>query len=124
MKTEKLQQGITLPGVAFILLLIGFTAYTVLKLFPVYMENFSISSALESIEQESAKEYMGVNAVRSIVFRRFEMNNVRQVGSEDIIVTRDGQTYNIDVDYEVRIPYIKNISLVVSFKNHAEVSAQ
>lgn len=124
MKTGKLQQGITLPGVAFILLLIGFTAFTVLKLFPVYMENFSIRSSLESIEQEAAKEYMGVNSVRTVVFRRFEMNNVTQVGPDDVSVTRDGQTYNIDVDYEVRIPYIKNISLIISFNNHAEVSAQ
>jgi len=124
MKTGKLQQGITLPGVAFILLLIGFTAYTVLKLFPVYMENFTISSSLENLEQDPVKEFNGAGSVRSAVMKRFGMNNVHQVSLDDIIVIREGQIYNVDVDYEVRIPFFKNISLLVSFKNHAEVTAQ
>jgi hypothetical protein len=124
MKTRKCQQGVTLPGLVFILLFIGFTAYTVLKLFPVYMENFTISSSLESLEQDPVKEYIGVGSVRSAVLKRFGMNNVHQVSVDDVIVIREGQFYNVDVDYEVVIPFFKNISLLVTFKNHAEVSVQ
>lgn len=124
MHTGKYQQGITLFGFLFILFLIGFTAFTTFKLFPVYMENFSIRSSLESTEQEQGVEYRGALAVRNAVFRRFSINNVTQVSKDDISIIRDGQVYLIDVDYEVRVPYISNISLLVSFKNHAEVDAQ
>lgn len=124
MKTRNHQRGLTLFGFFFIMFLIGFTAFTTFKLFPVYMENFTIRSSLESMEGETGKEYLGAIAVRDAVNRRFGINNVTQVGLEDISITRDGQVYNVDVDYEVRIPFISNISLVVSFTNHAEVSAR
>ena len=124
MKTRNHQRGLTLFGFFFIMFLIGFTAFTTFKLFPVYMENFTIRSSLESMEGETGKEYLGAIAVRDAVNRRFGINNVTQVGLDDISITRDGQVYNVDVDYEVRIPFISNISLVVSFTNHAEVSAR
>lgn len=124
MKTRNHQRGLTLFGFFFIMFLIGFTAFTTFKLFPVYMENFTIRSSLESMEGETGKEYLGAISVRDAVNRRFGINNVTQVGLDDISITRDGQIYNVDVDYEVRIPFISNISLVVSFTNHAEVSAR
>lgn len=124
MNTGKHQQGITLYGFAFILLLIGFAVFTTLKLFPVYMENFAVRSSLKSMEEEHGQEYAGALAVRSTVSKRFGINNISQVTSDDISVTREGQIYYVDVDYEVKIPYISNISLLVSFTNHAEVPAQ
>ncbi len=124
MKTGKFQQGMTIYGVAFILLLIGFLVFTILKLFPVYMENFTIRSSVESLQNDSAKEYMGAMDIRNALMKRFSMNNVSQVSHEDISVIREGQNYYVNVDYEVRVPFIKNISLVVSFTNHAEVTAR
>lgn len=124
MKTGKFQQGMTIYGVAFILLLIGFLVFTILKLFPVYMENFTIRSSVESLQNDSAKEYMGAMDIRNALMKRFSMNNVSQVSHEDISVIREGQNYYVNIDYEVRVPFIKNISLVVSFTNHAEVTAR
>lgn len=124
MNTGKYQKGMTVYGVAFILLLIGFAVFTTLKLFPVYMENFTISSSLESLERESDKQFTGAMDIRHALMKRFGMNNVRQVTRDDISVTREGQIYYVDVDYEVRVPYIKNISLLVSFTNHVEVNAE
>lgn len=124
MKLQKQQRGITLIGIAFILALIAFVTFTVLKLFPVYMQNFSVQSSLQSMEGEKSREYLGAVAVRDGVIKRLDINNVTQVPKEDIRITRDGQTYNIDVDYEVRIPYFSNISLVITFNNHAEVDAR
>ena len=122
MNCRKHQQGITLFGFALTLFLIGFIAFTTLKLFPVYMENYSIRSSLASLEKE--QEHMGAMAVRDTLIKRFGINNVTQVSADDVSVIRDGQLYLVDVDYEVRIPFIANISLLVSFKNHAEVPAK
>jgi hypothetical protein len=124
MKLQRQQQGITLFGVAFILLLISFATFTTLKLFPVYMQNFSVRGSLQSMEGEKGREYLGAVAVRDTILKRLSINNVTQVDKKDIKIKRDGQTYKIDIDYEVRVPYMSNISLVISFKNHAEVEAQ
>ncbi len=124
MKTGKYQQGTTIYGVAFILLLIGFVAFTTLKLFPVYMENFTINSSVESLASEAGQQFSGPLEIRNSLMKRFGMNNVTQVKYDDISVIREGSFYYVDVDYEVRVPFIKNIDLLVSFTNHAEVSAQ
>jgi hypothetical protein len=124
MNTRKRQRGITLFGFVLTMFLIGFVAFTTLKLFPVYMENFSIRSSLESLEQERDKEYVGAAAVRTALLKRFQMNNVSQAGGDDISIVRDGQIYHVVVDYEVRIPFISNVSLLVSFNNSAEVFAR
>ncbi len=124
MKMAKYQQGVTIYGLAFILLVIGFVTFTTLKLFPVYMENFTVRSSVESLEKEADQQFLGVMAVRSALLKRFSMNNVTQVSAEDISISREGQVYSVDVDYEVRVPFIKNISLVISFANHAEVAAR
>lgn len=118
------QQGITLFGFVLTMFLIGFVVFTTLKLFPVYMEHFSILSSLESLEQERDKEYVGAVEVRNTLLRRFQMNNVSQAGKDDISIIRDGQIYHVEIAYEVRIPFISNVSLVVSFNNTAEVPAR
>jgi len=124
MKLQKHQQGITFIGIVFILLLIGFVTFTVLKLFPAYMQNFNVASSLKGMEAEKSREYLGAAEVRDSVLRRFDINEVEQAGKDDISITRDGKTYLIDVDYEVVILYISNVSLLISFTNHAEVTAQ
>lgn len=123
MKLHRYQNGSSLFSIVFTLLLIGFVAYTALKLFPVYMEDFSISSSLETLEAESAKEYRGALSVREAVMRRFNVNNVSRVGKDDISITREGQSYYVDVDYEVTIPFIGNVSLLLKFSHSASVRA-
>lgn len=124
MKLQKSQKGVTLASIAFFLLLLGFVVYTVLKLFPVYMEAFTVESSVKGLEADKNQDYMGAMSVRQAVFRRFTMNNVSNVSSDDIIVARDNHMYMVDVNYEVRIPYFKNISLLLTFENHAEVPAR
>jgi hypothetical protein len=121
MRLHKDQQGITFIGLSFVLVLIGFVTFTTLKLLSPYMQNFYVSGALDSIVGDSAAEYSGVNAVRASVLKRLDVNDVTQVTAGDIRIVRDGQVYNIDIDYEVEIPYAYNISLILKFENHAEV---
>jgi DMSO reductase anchor subunit len=124
MNARKHQQGITLFGFVLTMFLIGFVAFTTLKLFPVYMEHFSILSSLESLEQERDKEFVGAAEVRNTLLRRFQINNVTQASKDDISIIRDGQIYHVEIAYEVRIPFLSNVSLVVSFNNTAEVPAR
>lgn len=123
MKLQHSQQGVTLFSIAFFLGLLAFVVLTTLKLFPVYMEAFTVESAVKGLEKKG-EEYMGVLAVRDSLMKNFGINNVTLVKQDDIRITREDQVYMVDVDYEVRIPYIKNISLVLTFQNHAEVPAR
>lgn len=124
MKLQRSQKGVTLVSIAFYLGLLVFVVMTALKLFPIYMESYTVESSIKGMETDKSREYMGVMSVRDAVLKRFSINNVSIVTKEDISVTRDENVYNVDVDYEVRIPYILNIDLVLEFTNHAEVPAR
>ncbi|MGM0594507.1 MAG: DUF4845 domain-containing protein [Pseudomonadota bacterium] len=123
MKTGTYQRGEGVWPVIFLLLLIGFVAYTVLKLFPVYMEDFSISSTMESIQEDQQKEYRGPISVREAILRRLRMNNVKRVGMNDVIVSRERGNYVATIDYKVVVPYIGNLSLMMEFSHTATVPA-
>ncbi len=124
MKLKQHQKGATLYSVAFYLLLLGFVVFVGLKLFPVYMESFAVKSSVEGLNADPDAQFNGAREVQGTLIKRFSFNNIESVTGEDIVVVRKDQTYIVDVDYEVRIPFISNIDLVISFKNHAEVNAR
>jgi len=124
MKLKHTQKGITLFSLAFFLMLLGFVVFVILKLFPVYMDDMSLKSSLESMAKDTTVEYSAAIDVRSTVIKNLGLNNITQVSLDDISVKRDGDIYNINIDYEVRVPFIKNIDLAISFTNHAEVRAR
>lgn len=123
MKLKTSQKGMTFWGVSFILLLIGFAVFNVLKLLPVYLESFAIESSVTSMESEGKAEFFSsAMEVKNTLRRRLSMNNVTVLEpQEDISVVREGNYYLISVDYEVRVPYMSNIELLVSFKHDARV---
>ncbi|MDH5784755.1 MAG: DUF4845 domain-containing protein [Chromatiales bacterium] len=123
MKLHHTQKGFTFWSVTITLLLIGFAVFNVLKLFPVYMESFEIESSVRGLETDRGQAYTGATAVRSAVLRSLQFNNVTSITKDEIIITRENQTYLIVVEYEVRLPYISNIDIVMSFKHQAEVPA-
>ena len=124
MKFRQHQKGFTLYSIAFYLLLLGFVVFTALKLFPVYMESFAIKSSVDSLNSEADAEFTGAREVKAVLLKRFGVNNITTVTNDDITVEREDQTYVVNVNYEVRIPYISNIELVLSFANRAEVNAR
>jgi hypothetical protein len=123
MRLKQAQRGVTMISIAFYLGLLAFVVFTVLKLFPVYMESFTVASSVKALET-SGEEYTGASAVRESLRKKMSFNNVTAVEKDDISVTREDQTYMVDVNYEVRIPFIKNVNLILSFENHAEVPAR
>ena len=118
----KYQKGLTIWSFSFNLFLIGFTAFVVIKLFPVYMEDLSVGTAVKSLESEP-EEFRGALTVRTALLKRFEINNVTRVEYDKISITRDNQEYLIEVNYEVEVPFIGNISLILRFEHSAVVRA-
>ncbi len=124
MKRINRQAGYSIWSLAFFLFLIGFSVFTALKLVPPYLEYFNVSGALSTMESEP-EEYVGAMSVHTAVMKRFYVNNVSRVKSEDVSVVRDlnSERYKIEVDYDVVIPYFSNISFLLNFKSTASVRA-
>ena len=123
MKFQNAQKGFTIYSLSFYLLLIGFVVFTGLKLFSPYMTSFSVESSVRALESDSGQTFSGASSVKASLFKKLRFNNVDTIRSEDVIVLRQDNFYAVDIDYEFRILYFKNIDLVISFTHHAEVPA-
>ena len=124
MKLQHAQRGLSFWSLSFYLILLGFVVLNGLKLFPIYAEAATVESAVRSIESDRLASYNGAMSVKSALFKRMAINNVASVTTDDVSVVRDGQDYVMNIEYEVRVPYFKNIDLILSFDHHAEVSAE
>lgn len=121
MKFHCKQSGFSLYGAMFWILMLSFVAHTTFKLFPVYMEDLTVKSIIDSVSKDPDVQYNRPTDVQQAIFRRFGVNNVSRVTHEDVSVVRDGEYFMIDITYEVRMPYLGNVSLVAAFSHQAEV---
>lgn len=115
------QNGMTAIGMAIILALIAFFALLALRLAPIYLENFSVSSHLKRLAAESGTKSLSDHEIYSTLEKRFQIDDVKNVNREHISIDRQGGAMVIDIDYEVRTPAVGNVDMVVSFKEEAIV---
>jgi len=116
MRTGSRQTG---ASFYFWLLFIGFLALLIavgIKLFPIYMEYYSVVSVLEQIAQDSKYDRQSPIQIWSALEKRFSINNIRTISKDDVTVERKkGRTY-ITVEYEVRTNLVGNLDGVAVFE--------
>ncbi len=118
---RKQQQGMTFIGWLIVLGLIAFFAILVLRLVPSYLEYFKVESTLESLKNEPDITGKAPAEIRSLISRRFSVNDVEHVTARDVKVTRDGGRTIISIKYEVRVPIMGNVDAVTKFDKSVEI---
>lgn len=117
------QQGITTFGWLLVVVLIAFFAMLAIRLVPIYLEYFNVRSAMNGLE--SAPE-VGTTSreVRAALMKRLDINRVAHVQQDDVTVEPREEAYVVNVNYDVRVPFVGNIDLLVSFDHQARVPAR
>jgi hypothetical protein len=116
------QKGMTGIAIAMILVLVAFFAMVVLRLFPIYLEHFSVTSHLKSLSNEAGMSEKTNSEIISTLRKRFEIDDVKNVTDEHIFVEREkGGSVTVAVEYEVRTPAMSNVDMVVSFIDEVEL---
>ncbi|MFA7593745.1 MAG: DUF4845 domain-containing protein [Thiohalobacteraceae bacterium] len=121
MRTLQSQRGMTAIGWIIVLGLIGFFVLLALRLTPGYLEYFSVASAIESLEKEPEIGSKTTAEIRSMLDKRFSVNDVTSISGRDVKVESQGGRMRISVDYEKRVPVLGNIDAVATFKKEVEV---
>ena len=113
--------GLTALSFLLLLVVIGFFALLVIRLFPVYLEYFNVTSSLKAVQGEAQMESLSNAEIKTRLLRRFEVNDVAHVGRQDIRIETEADKRKIIVAYEVREPFLGNVDLVVSFDEQVEI---
>ena len=115
------QRGMTAIGWLVVLVFVGIVALAAIRLVPIYMEHFSVTTSLKSLTTEHTQTISGPADIRELLEKRLEINDVSHVNRDDVSISRAEGGYDVAIDYEARVPFLANIDFVVSFHNEVEV---
>jgi len=115
------QRGMTFISLLLLVIIIGFFALLLLKLGPVYLENYTVKTVLQNVGKEPFLASQPAAKIRSQVSNRLYVNEVRRLGTKDIKLKREGQVVTISIDYEVRKHILGNVEALVSFAESVEL---
>lgn len=118
------QRGMTMWGMAMVIALIVFFTLLGLKLFPPYMDNFKINTALQNVGKQPGAGSMSQEEIMEALRKRLEIENVD--GTVDLrralkIEARGRGGKAIRVVYQVQVPLAYNITALLDFDNSVEV---
>jgi Tfp pilus assembly major pilin PilA len=120
------QRGITLISLVFILGLIAFFALLAMKLVPMYQEYYSVLQIMDGMETELKNNKHTKNSVLLLLSKRFDTGYIKSVSLKENVKVERGKNNvhvtKIVIDYEKRVPFVAQISLVGNF--HAEVDVE
>ena len=125
LSSKQAQLGMTMYGIMFLLVVIGFVATAAIKLGPTYMDNRVVKSALE----EMHNDYASVNLqdvtdgeILGKVQKYFQVNMVSAVIEQSAKVTRSGEHVVLSFNYEIRVPFMGNVDAVMVFENEVDLA--
>ena len=109
------QNGLTILGFLIVLSLVIFFAIVGMKITPIYLEYYSVVSAMEGVANEpGSARYRPFDVKRKILDRLYLSYSADNVTEHDIKVTRRNGVH-VRVVYDVRKPMFGNLDIIASF---------
>jgi len=115
MRTMQSQKGITLVGFIMILAIVGFFAFIIMRLFPVYSEYYGVLQAMKAVQVEPGITSKTPEQIKESLDRKFYISYVTNVKKTNVKVTRKDAGYLLNVKYEVRGPLVYNLEYIATF---------
>ncbi|MDP3293815.1 MAG: DUF4845 domain-containing protein [Nevskia sp.] len=125
MNLRKSQRGLTLWSGLYLFGSLAFIALCVIKIGPLYLNEFQINRAVRDVAAQAAVvgSEVDVTAVRSSLQRRWDIDYLRQLEPRDIKVIRTSGGLFLSYDYDAEVPLFANITLVARFKDDIPLRA-
>lgn len=121
MHIMKEQDGRALITVLLCMVFLGSLGFVGLKLAPIYIEHFGVTSSLASMKQDGNLHGKSITELRHLLNKRLEINDVRRVDNADVEIKTTPRMTTIRVAYEVQVPLMSNIDFLVTFDNRVEL---
>lgn len=123
MQNRKHQSGMTMWGLLFVLGTLAFFLFIGFKLFPPYMTDLKVKSALDSLGQQADVGTMSVPDIREAIRKRLEIDSADDLFDLNKVLTVEprGRVKVIRISYESVVPMAYNISALLDFDHSIEV---
>ena len=115
------QRGLTAISWIVILAALGVVVILTLRLVPNYLEYYKVAQVLESLNNEPGLTDKSKAEILKLIERRFDVNDVRNVTRDDVVIDKDEGGVTISIDYEVRTHALGNVDVVTVFHKQVQV---
>jgi len=112
------QRGVTLFGLLFWALIIGFGAYLVIRVFPTVNEFLTIRSAVEKI---AALQPATVAEVRTAFDRQKDVEySISSISGKDLLITKENDRVVVAFAYDKLVPIYGPVSLLIKYEGRSK----
>ena len=114
MKIKK-QSGMTLIGFIIVLSIVLFMSFIGMKIAPIYLEYYSVVSAMNGVASERGSARMSPFDIRAKILNRLYLSySAENVHEQNIKLVRRNGVY-LRIAYEVRKPVMGNLDVIATF---------
>ena len=126
MSTQAKQQGLARIAWLLLIIIIFSVVWLFIRLLPIYMNNYNVSSVLESLttELDLRQEQNRItyrNDMVIVINKRFRINNITGVPIENLELKRTAEGMVVRLPYEERVHIVGNIDAILSFDDEVMV---
>lgn len=115
----KSMRGATVLGILTVALVIIFVMVIAIQLVPPYLQHYELKSIVADLVKEPNVKDMSNAQIKEILSRRFQMNNIKNVPLNALIIEKKEGNLNLYLDYEVRVHVIGNLDAMIKFNHEA-----
>lgn len=116
------QEGMSLVGFLIVLSLVVFVAYLGMRIVPIYLEFYSVKSAMNGLAKQPGSARFSPFDIKSSMSNRLNINFADgNLEPENIKVVRNNGVW-LQVRYEVREPIMGNLDVIATFDERVMLS--
>jgi len=120
---ERDQQGMALFPMLLVLCIGGLIFLCVSRMAPAYMDNQYAETALKGLDNpEGRLDELTASQVKKQLSAFFIVNRVNNQIEKSLKLHERQEKLLVTLDYEVRVPILYNVEVVMTFKNHWDSS--
>ncbi len=110
------QQGISISGLMFWVVILVLIAILGMKVVPAYIENSAIEKVFNAIVTDDSLQNATASQIRQSFIKRAQIDRIEVVTAKDIVINKEKGKTQLSVNYTVLIPLFSNISLHIDFE--------
>jgi hypothetical protein len=110
------QRGVTFLGWLILLVPVAILGYVAIRATPVFLTYTKVVRDMEQVTQEFAtKDGISRAAIIASLDRRFDVDYIDDPKPKDFSITKSGEGWVINANYETVVPLFYNASLLLQF---------
>ncbi len=119
-KMPRWQNGLSFGTFLFVAFLVVLGSILGLKVIPAYMQFGQVKNVMAAIVHDPEMQKASPREIRTSFDKRADIDYITAIKSEDVEIENDGGSLVLSASYNVKIPLVANVSLLLEFEPRSD----